>query len=111
MFPEATRQRRGVGDLVDIVGQDVEPAMVSINLFEERSDLLVIVVVNPAGDAFTTESGHVGSGSLHGEGCWGIGIRFAAPGNVDGSAAFSEALGDTFANATTAAGYDCNFAR
>ena len=54
MVPEPATPGGRVGDLVDVVDQDVELAVVGANTIEERGDLRIVAVVGLHRDAVAT---------------------------------------------------------
>jgi hypothetical protein len=51
LFPEAAGQDQLVVDMGDIVDQDVEPALLFLDLLEQRLDLGVVGMVDAHGNA------------------------------------------------------------
>ena len=96
MVPETTAPRRRAGDLVHIVDQYIEVALLTINLSEQRRDLGVVAMIHLHRHAMP-------SGRIHQSGAF-ANRQFTGGGtsrDIHGGPQFTEGDGDTAPNATT----------
>ena len=109
MLPKALVHRWWVGDLIDVVNQNVQTTLLLINSLEEGANRFIIVVIQTNRNRFAAEliGGAGGGFNGHGRGrnLW----AGAAAGKVDRATILAQTFDNAFADAFARAGDDGDF--
>ena len=100
MVPEAAAPCRRIGNLVDVVDQDVDMVDLLSDARKQRSDVGIVAVVTLNGNAATTGFGDQSRRGIDGA----LAAAGGATGNEHGAAQFAKREGDSLADAAAGAG-------